>query len=231
MALPIFAQKIKKTITKYFPSPAWPWEIISGVFIVLILINNFEIISKNWALNNAVLFAFIIILINLIWGIVDGLSFIFTSLLEKGRYNRMISRVKSSDKKLATEIIKNELDNTIISRCDKETKEQIIEAVFKNLSLTSSAIIKKPKIFKSDIIGAFLCVFFVFLPCIVILPFFLLINNLTLAILVSNIIGLGMLFAFGYKLGSCTDRNKIITGMVIMLIGLAIIATAIAFGA
>jgi len=231
MALPIFAQKIKKTITKYFPSPAWPWEIISGLFIVLILINNFEIISKNWALNNAVLFAFIIILINLIWGIVDGLSFIFTSLLEKGRYNRMISRVKSSDKKLATEIIKNELDNTIISRCDKETKEQIIEAVFKNLSLTSSAIIKKPKIFKSDIIGAFLCVFFVFLPCIVILPFFLLINNLTLAILVSNIIGLGMLFAFGYKLGSCTDRNKIITGMIIMLIGLAIIATAIAFGA
>jgi len=231
MALPIFAQKIKKTITKYFPSPAWPWEIISGLFIVLILINNFEIISKNWAVNNAVYFAFIIILINLIWGIVDGLSFIFTSLLEKGRYNRMISRVKSSDKKLATEIIKNELDNTIISRCDKETKEQIIEAVFKNLSSTSSAIIKKPKIFKSDIIGAFLCVFFVFLPCIVILPFFLLMNNLTLAILVSDIIGLGILFAFGYKLGSCADRNKIITGMVIMLIGLAIIATAIAFGA
>ena len=231
MALPIFAQKIKKTITKYFPSPAWPWEIISGLFIVLILINNFEIISKNWAVNNAVYFAFIIILINLIWGIVDGLSFIFTSLLEKGRYNRMISRVKSSDKKLATEIIKNELDNTIISRCDKETKEQIIEAVFKNLSSTSSAIIKKPKIFKSDIIGAFLCVFFVFLPCIVILPFFLLMNNLTLAILVSDIIGLGILFAFGYKLGSCADRNKIITGMIIMFIGLTIIAIAIAFGA
>jgi hypothetical protein len=56
-------------------------------------------------------------------------------------------------------------------------------------------------------------------------------NNLNLAILVSNIIGLGMLFAFGYKLGSCTDRNKIITGMIIMLIGLVIIVAAIVFSA
>jgi len=73
--------------------------------------------------------------------------------------------------------------------------------------------------------------FFVFLPCIVILPFFLLINNLTLAIFVSNIIGLAIFFAFGYKLGSCANRNKILTGITIMLIGLAIIAVAIILGA
>ena len=29
---------------------------------------------------------------------------IFTNLLEEGRYNKMISRIKSSDKKLATEL-------------------------------------------------------------------------------------------------------------------------------
>jgi VIT1/CCC1 family predicted Fe2+/Mn2+ transporter len=167
--------------------------------------------------------------VNLLWGIFDGLMLIFTNLLEEGRYNKMISRIKSSDKKLATELIKNELSDTIISRCDKETREQLIETVLNNFSSTPSAIFKKPKISQNDIIAALICTFFVFLPCIVILPFFLLINNLTLAILVSNIISLGMLFAFGYKLGSCTDRNKIITGMIIMLIGLVIIIAAIAF--
>jgi VIT1/CCC1 family predicted Fe2+/Mn2+ transporter len=228
MALPIFAQKIKKTITKYFPSPAWPWEIVSGLFIVLIMINGLTFFSKDSLSINRTFFVFVIIAVNLLWGIFDGLMLIFTNLLEEGRYNKMISRIKSSDKKLATELIKNELGDTIISRCDKGTREQLIETVLNNLSSTQ-AILKKPKIFKDDIIAALICTFFVFLPCIVILPFFLLINNLTLAILVSNIISLGMLFAFGYKLGSCTDRNKIITGMIIMLIGLVIIVTAIAF--
>jgi VIT1/CCC1 family predicted Fe2+/Mn2+ transporter len=228
MALPIFAQKIKKTITKYFPSPAWPWEIISGLFMVLIMINGLKLFSKDSPSINRLFFVFLIVAVNLLWGLFDGLMLIFTNLLEEGRYNKMISRVKSSDKKLATELIKNELDDTIISRCDKGTKEQLIETVLNNLSSTQ-AILKKPKIFKDDIIAALICTFFVFLPCIVILPFFLLINNLTLAILVSNIIGLGLLFAFGYKLGSCTDRNKIITGMIIMLIGLIIIIAAIAF--
>jgi hypothetical protein len=231
MALPIFAQKIKKTITKYFPSPAWPWEIITGLFIVLILINNFEIISKNWAVNNAVYFALIIILINLIWGIVDSLGFIFSSLLDQGRYNKVISRVKSSGRETAIEAIAKELKYTIISRCDEETKGQIIKAIFKNIFSNSLAVLKKPKVSKENIIGAFLCVFFVFLPCILILPFFIAINDISLAILVSNIIGLAIFFAFGYKLGSCANRNKILTGMIIMLIGLAIIATAIAFGA
>jgi VIT1/CCC1 family predicted Fe2+/Mn2+ transporter len=229
MALPIFLQKIKRTTTKYFPSPAWPWEIISGLFIVLIMINGLKLFSKDSLLINRAFFVLVILVINLIWGIFDGLMLIFTNLLGEGRYNKIISRIKSSDNKIAIETITNELDNTIISRCDKKVKEQIIEMVLKNLFLIPQTAFKKVKIFKDDIIAAFICILFVLLPCIVILPFFLLINNLTLAILVSNIIGLGLLFVFGYKLGSCTDRNKIITGMIIMLIGLVIIVAAIAF--
>jgi hypothetical protein len=231
MVPPIFVRKIKKTFIKYFPSPAWPWEIVSGLFIVLIMINGLKLFSKDLLSINRVFFVFEILTVNLIWGMFDGWMLIFTNLLSEGRYNKMISRIKSSDKKLATEIIKNELDDTIISRCDKKTREQIIETVLKNLSSIPQATLKKPKISKNDIIAALICTFFVFLPCIVILPFFLLMNNLNLAILVSNIIGLGMLFAFGYKLGSCTDRNKIITGMIIMLIGLVIIVAAIVFSA
>jgi VIT1/CCC1 family predicted Fe2+/Mn2+ transporter len=193
------------------------------------MINGLTLFSKDSPSINRIFFVFLIVAVNLLWGIFDGLMLIFTNLLEEGRYNKMISRIKSSDKKLATELIKNELGDTIISRCDKGTKEQLIETVLNNFSSTPSAIFKKPKISQNDIIAALICTFFVFLPCIVILPFFLLINNLTLAILVSNIISLGMLFAFGYKLGSCTDRNKIITGMIIMLIGLVIIIAAIAF--
>jgi hypothetical protein len=52
-----------------------------------------------------------------------------------------------------------------------------------------------------------------------------------MAISVSNMVGLALLFGFGYKLGSCTNRNKTLTGLIIMLIGLLIIMLAIVFSA
>jgi hypothetical protein len=93
------------------------------------MINGLKLFSKDLLSINRVFFVFEILTVNLIWGMFDGWMLIFTNLLSEGRYNKMISRIKSSDKKLATEIIKNELDDTIISRCDKKTREQIIETV------------------------------------------------------------------------------------------------------
>lgn len=228
MALPIFLQKIKKTITKYFPSPAWPWEIISGLFIVLILINSFYNLAGD---NNFVSFALLMIVINLIWGIFDGLMHIFTNLLEKGRYNKLILRVKSSDEKLATQILSRELDSTILGIFSKKTRRFIVEAMLKDISSAPLDIVKKQKISKDTIMGALLCIFFVFLPCIIILPFFLLVPDVKLAIFISNLIGLLILFAFGYKLGSCTNRNKILTGIVMMLVGLVLMAIGSIIGA
>jgi len=232
MALPVFLRKVKKTFMKYFPSPAWPWEIVSGLLIVLVIINSLRFSSMDPLSINRLFFVFNILTIDLIWGIFDGWMLVFTNLLTEGRYNKIIiTRVKSSDKNLASEIIKMELDNTIIGRCDEETRKQIVEMVLKSLSSISQGALEKPRISRDHFIAALICIFFVFLPSIVISPFFLLISDLNSAILVSNIIGLGMLFAFGYKLGACTGRNKIITGIITMLIGLAIIVAAIVFSA
>jgi len=231
MTPPSFFRKIKKIIIKYFTPTDWPWEIISGLLIVLLLINNAKVILKEWELNKAKILALVIIVITLLWAIVDGLMFIFTALLEKGRYNRMIPRLKSVDKKTSLEIITNELEKTVVGIFDGETKKQIAEEMLEKVSSISPTNLEKPKISKDDIKGALLCVFLVFLPCIVILPFFVSINNLSSAILVSNIIGLAMLFGFGYRLGSCANRNKILTGLIIMLIGVAIIIMAIVLGA
>jgi hypothetical protein len=231
MTPPSFFQKIKKSIIQYLTPTDWPWEIISGLFIVLLLINNAKILLKEWKLSKTAILAFIIIIITLFWAILEGLMAIFAALLEKGRYNRMISRLKSADKNTSLEIITNELEKTVVGIFDGETKKQIAKEMFEKISSISPTNLEKPKISKDDMKGALFRVFFVFSPCIVILPFFVSINNLSLAILVSNIIGLAMLFGFGYRLGSCTDRNKILTGLVIMIIGVAIIIMAIVLGA
>jgi hypothetical protein len=84
---------------------------------------------------------------------------IFTNLLREGRYNKMISRIKSWDKKLATEIITNELSDTLISMCDEKTREQIIDMVLRSLSSINQDDLKKPKISEEDIIAAFVSTF------------------------------------------------------------------------
>jgi hypothetical protein len=90
-----------------------------------------------------------------------------------------------------------ELDNTIIGRCDEETGKQIVEIVLKRLSSISQYALEKPRISRDHFIVALIYIFFVFLPSIVFPPFILLISDLNSAILVSNTVGLGMLFALG----------------------------------
>jgi hypothetical protein len=90
-----------------------------------------------------------------------------------------------------------ELDNTIIGRCDEEPGKQIVEIVLKRLSSISQHALEKTKFSRDHFIAALIYIFFVFLPSIVFPPFILLISDLNSAILVSNAVSLGMLFALG----------------------------------
>jgi VIT1/CCC1 family predicted Fe2+/Mn2+ transporter len=223
-------KKIKKQISEYFISTAWPWEIVSGLFIVLIMINE----SKNFIDNQLLSKTRLVILIatiNLLWAAVDGLLLIFTNLLERGRYNKMISTIKASDKNLATQTISNELSRTIINVLDEKDKDLITETVLEKILLLSANTAKKFRISSRDILGSAIVIFFVFSPSILILPFFLFTSNLGIAILISNIIGILILFGFGYKLGDCIKRNKILTGLTVAIIGLAVMIAGTVLGA
>ena len=221
---------IKKQISEYFISTAWPWEIMSGLFIVLIMINGSKNFINNQSFSKTRLVIFIAT-INLLWATVDGLLLIFTNLLEKGRDNKISSIIKSSDKNFATQTISNELNRTTIKVLDEKTKEDIVEIILGKILLLSTDTITKYKISSRDIFGSTIVIFFVFLPSILILPFFLFTSNLSVAILISNIIGILMLFGFGYRLGSCINRNKILIGVIVAIVGLMIMILGTILGA
>jgi len=223
-------KKIKKEISKYFVSTAWPWEIVSGLFIVLIMING----SKNFIDNQSFSKIGLVVLIatiNLLWAVVDGLLLIFTNLLERGRHNKMISTIKSSDKNLAIQTVSSELNSTIINALAEKDKMRIAETILGKILSSATNTAKKFKISSRDIFGSAIVTFFVFAPSILILPFFLFIGNLSAAILISNIIGILILFGFGYRLGECIKRNKILIGLTVAIIGLAVMIVGTALGA
>jgi VIT1/CCC1 family predicted Fe2+/Mn2+ transporter len=190
--------------------------------------------SKNFIDNQSFSRFGLVILIatvNLLWAVVDGLLLIFTNLLERGRHNKMISTIKSSNKNLAIQTVSSELSSTIINALDEKDKMRIAETVLGKILSSSTNTAKKFKISSRDILGSVIVIFFVFSPSILILPFFLFIGNLSTAILISNIIGILILFGFGYKLGDCISRNKILTGLTVAVIGLAVMIIGTVLGA
>jgi hypothetical protein len=121
--------------------------------------------SKNFIDNQSLSKTRLVILIatiNLLWAVVDGLLLIFTNLLEKGRDNKIISTIKSSDKNLATQKISNELNRTTIKVLDQKDKVSISEIIFDKILLLSTDTIKKHKILLRDIWGSVIVTFFCF---------------------------------------------------------------------
>lgn len=231
MNIHLFLQKIKKKIGYFLIPTVWPWEIISGLLIVILLVNNIKDIFGA-SMPSRITFVYFIIAINIFWGLMDGLMFIFSALLERGRYNTMLRSFKTADKKAVIETLGNELSQVpIIYNLDKKTKADITEKIIKQSSSVSLDSLKKPKIYLEDIIGMLFTIFFVFLPCIITLPFLLLIKDFGLAVLTLNIISLILLVAFGYKLASCINRNKTLTSILFIFIGIAIITIGSILGA
>jgi len=226
--------KVKKYLVQYFEPTDWPWEIITSLLLVLLFTNNIHYILKEENFRGIIQFFEVVLFVSLFWSVIEGLMFLFTSFLEKGRYNKMILKIKSLEEEAGKKLIKNNLEQNVADVLDEPTEKYVIDSIFKRiLSLTFQSL-EKPKLVKKDIIGAFLCLLFSFLPSFLIMILFLLLAvvfNLSIAIFITNITGLIILFGFGYKLGLCTNRNKLLTGVLVTLVGIVIIILGIILNA
>ncbi|MBT2571485.1 hypothetical protein [Planococcus sp. ISL-110] len=224
-------KSVKKRISKYFASPDWPWELMVGLFVTLLLINYFMTSLKEEAGDNVWRFLLIILVINLFWASIDAFLFIFTALLYRGHYNKKIEHIRSVDSESAIDLIRTELEESIISLADEKIKRSVTEVLLNEFSEGNYDNSKATAFFGNYILGALWVVFFVMLPSVVLLPIFLITSSVNWALAVSNVIGIIAFFSFGYKLASCTNWNKIVTGLIMAVAGFALVAVGLLIGA
>jgi VIT1/CCC1 family predicted Fe2+/Mn2+ transporter len=87
-----------------------------------------------------------------------------------------------------------------------------------------------PRLTKSDWLGATGVFFLVVLvTCPVVLPFAF-VQNITLAKRLSNAIAIGMLFLTGYAFGRCTGYHPRTMGIVMVVLGGALVGLTIILG-
>lgn len=165
---------------------------------------------------------------NIAWGVVDGIVYIFSNLLERGRLSKFVSYVKSNSPEKVVTILENEIENTIFKSLNHEEKKQISTDFLKSISKVTP---QKTHITKDDMFGSLAIFVLVFTSgFIAVVPFFFLPNNVYLALKLSNIISIILLFNVGYQWAKYPDRNKIKTGVAMVLIGFFIAAVTTLLG-
>ena len=197
-------------------------EMLCGVIMVLVMIGYLKLSLVQEGFEFKKIMMLVPLGCTAAWGIIDGIMYVLLNLRERGKKSKLLSLIKSQkDENDVFTLIKNEFVSPLFDVLDKEIQIYIFREVVKRLT---SAVIEKPKgISKNDlriVATSFVLVVSAGIPLII--PFILL-NDVSLAIQISHIIGLVMLFCIGYWWAKLASRHKIRSAIAITLLGAAIV--------
>jgi len=166
---------------------------------------------------------------NVAWGIIDAVLYVMDGVFERNRRVRLAQAIASvPDEPAAMAAIQHELDPYLASVTLPEDREQLYRHI--RSSLVEGRLPQRTGVLRDDVVGA-LAVFCVVLATALpaILPLAL-IHQPLLALRVSNLLVVALLFIVGYRWAKHVDANPWLTGLGLMGVGLALVAVAIPLG-
>jgi VIT1/CCC1 family predicted Fe2+/Mn2+ transporter len=163
---------------------------------------------------------------NLAWGIIDAVMYVMMVVGDRGR-SLAVSRAvrESKDAEGGRRTLAEALPDPLGELIDGEALER---ARLKLVALPS--LPSKPRMQGRDLkgaLGVFLLVFLSTLP--VVLPF-LFVPDVHRALRISNGVALAMLFIVGRNLGRYAGLRPVLTGLVMVAVGLLLVGLTIALG-
>ena len=198
-------------------------ELLCGVIMVLVMMGylKFSLAQDEFEFRKIMLF--VPLGANAAWGIIDGIMYVLLNLRERTKKSRLLSLIKSyKDENDAFSLIKKGFDSRFIDLLSQETQTNVYREILKKLN--ESTIEIPEGVTKSDlriILTTFTIVISAGIPLLI--PFIVL-NDVLLAIRISHIIGLVMLFCIGYWWAKRASRHKIRSAISLTLLGLIIVA-------
>jgi len=163
---------------------------------------------------------------NIAWGLVDAVMFILTGMAEKGRGKTILNFVrKTKNPEKAREFIADALPPVIASVLKTETLEDMRSSL---LNIPESAL--NTRITIKDVKVAAGIFFLVFLSTIPVAVPFTFIQDVQLALRISNLIAIVLMFTCGWLLAKYGGHNKFLMGFAMTILGVILVALTIALG-
>jgi len=163
---------------------------------------------------------------NIAWGLVDAVMFILTGMAEKGRGKTILNFVRETkNPEKAREFIADALPPVIVSVLKTETLEDMRRSL---LNIPESAL--NTRITIKDIKMATGIFFLVFLSTIPVAVPFTFIQDVQVALRISNLIAIALMFTCGWLLAKYGGHNKFLMGFAMTVLGIILVALTIALG-
>jgi hypothetical protein len=203
-------------------------EILFGLIMTLTFTLGAGLLVQEEGREGARTLLIAMIGCNTAWGIVDGMLYLVLELFERSqqaRLDRAVRLAPSIHEAIAP--IATELDDRFAPFLSSAQRMQAYGWIAENIRARAE---QRVRINKEDVLGSmasFSIVFLIGLPAAI--PF-LLVDDPWRALRFSNGVLLGLLFLTGYCFGKSTLRHPVLIGSGMTILGVALVAAAIALG-
>ncbi|KWV41786.1 VIT family protein [Rhizobium altiplani] len=203
-------------------------EVLFGLIMALTVTLGARLAATSAPLNVHQLIA-TIIGCNLAWGVIDAVFFVLGGLFHRSRRARFYRILKSSGNDVeALAALEEEFgledEPLAVGIQDRATLYRAM------LAVTTRAAPARARLQPRDFLSAFAVFLLVSAAALPAVMPFILVEVPDLALHLSNMLQILLLFLVGYWWGRYTDANPWLVGLTIMLLGVAMVSVAIGLG-
>lgn len=199
-------------------------EVIFGLLMAMTFVGSLSVASSGQ--ENVRTMMITALGCNLAWGLADAVIFLVRTFTERTRHRTLLMRLcKEVDAVKGQSLIADALPPRIAAAADAEGLETLRRRLIEGAGASLP-----PRLSLRDVqtaMGIFLLVVFATFPVVV--PF-MLIGQAMLAVRVSNLVALGMLFVAGWILGRYAGTRPWRAGMAMAIIGTLLMSAIMALG-
>jgi VIT1/CCC1 family predicted Fe2+/Mn2+ transporter len=164
---------------------------------------------------------------NIAWGIIDGLLYIFNSMYARGAPYRAAMTLKKNGTDFSRERLREHLDEEYAGALSENTKNAAVSELLGALAQYQP---ERVRMTREDLLGALASFWMVVFTAIPAVAPFLLINDRLIALRVSNLILVALLFFIGWEWAGYINANRQRVGLGMALFGLILVQLTIALG-
>jgi VIT family len=165
---------------------------------------------------------------NIAWGIIDAVLYIILGRFIRSRRARLVRAIKAApDESAALAAIRREIEPALEAISEETDRDRLYSGIHALIARLEPG---RTRVTRDDLMGAiavFVLVFVTALPAAV--PF-LLVDDPWLALRLSNLLLIALLFIVGYRWALHTNTNPWLAGLGVMILGVVLVAIAIPLG-
>lgn len=162
---------------------------------------------------------------NVAWGLVDAIMYLMNVAVERGHSITVVKKLRAAEDSEAVQILKDEMQPAIAGLMTSSELQELSARLKKLPEPTKKHLITGMDVWAG--VQIFLLVFLCTFP--VAIPFGI-IDDLPIAMRVSNGVALALLFIGGFMLAGYAGFRRGVTAVVYMLIGVLLVALTMALG-